>query len=130
MPRLSRGGKWVFGWSVVGANRTICVPPEAGLEYGFAPGMDVYLVRGSRTSGGFSVARRESFPAQGLLRQRIVTVGTLEGNNRLHLPEEVDVMGGERLLAVRGSGLALGFLQRGPIHELALQHPEIGVFTA
>jgi hypothetical protein len=30
---------------------------------------------------------------------------------------------------VRGSGLALGFVQRGPIYEEASRHPEIEVFS-
>ena len=33
-----------------------------------------------------------------------------------------------RLLVVRGSGRALGFLARGPIYDQALQHPELETF--
>ena len=33
------------------------------------------------------------------------------------------------LRLVRGSGLALGFIQYGPIYELALKHNEIEIFT-
>ena len=38
------------------------------------------------------------------------------------------IQSGERLLAVCGSGFALGFLQRGPIYEEALKHHEIETF--
>jgi len=44
------------------------------------------------------------------------------------LPPEVGVQVGDRLLAVRGSGLALGFLAQGPIYAAALQHSELVVF--
>jgi len=45
-------------------------------------------------------------------------------------PKTLAIQPGERLLAVRGSGLALGFLQQGPMYEEALLHPEIEVFSA
>ena len=38
MPQITKGGKWVFGWVVVGQNRQIVIPPEAYAEYGFQPG--------------------------------------------------------------------------------------------
>ena len=44
------------------------------------------------------------------------------------LPPNSSVMPGERLLAVRGSGLALGFIQRRLIYEEALKHAEIEIF--
>lgn len=42
----------------------------------------------------------------------------------------VGVRPGDRLLAVRGSGWALGFLTQGPIFDEALQHPELETFSA
>ena len=35
---------------------------------------------------------------------------------------------GDNLLVVRGSGLALGFIIRGPIVDEALKHPELEVY--
>ena len=35
---------------------------------------------------------------------------------------------GDRLLVIRGSGLALGFAARGPIVAEAKKHPELAVF--
>jgi hypothetical protein len=46
------------------------------------------------------------------------------------LPSALGFQPGERLLVVRGSGLALGFVPRGPIYEEALRHTEIEVFSA
>ena len=41
-----------------------------------------------------------------------------------------DVFAGTRLLAVRGSGLAISHIVRGPIVEEAKKHLEIEVFAA
>ena len=46
------------------------------------------------------------------------------------VPAAVGVGRGERLLVVRGSGRALGFIVRGPIYEEALKHPELMSFDA
>jgi hypothetical protein len=46
----------------------------------------------------------------------------------IDLPPDVEVKIGDRLLAVRGSGYALGFLAHGPIIEAALQHCELDAF--
>jgi hypothetical protein len=52
MPQLVKGGKWVFGWVIVGQRREIQIPPEACAEYGFQTGGRVLLLSGSRRSGG------------------------------------------------------------------------------
>jgi hypothetical protein len=44
-------------------------------------------------------------------------------------PAVVGVHPGDRLLVVRGSGRALGFVARGPILDEALKHPELEVFS-
>jgi hypothetical protein len=44
------------------------------------------------------------------------------------LPPETSVRPGDRLIAVRGSGLALGLSTQGPIYEEALKHPELEAF--
>jgi hypothetical protein len=128
MPQLAKGGKWVFGWVVVGQNREIRVPPEAWLEYGFQTRDDILLTSGSRRSGGFGIGRRDVLAGSPIL-SRTWAEGTIAGQGMVSLPQSVDVQTGERLLAVRGSGLALGFLTRGPIYEEALKHPELEIFT-
>ncbi|NTU63962.1 MAG: hypothetical protein HGB05_11335 [Chloroflexi bacterium] len=125
MPQLAPRGKWVFGWVVVGKRRTITLPPEAYREYGFQAGDDVVLLRGSKRSGGFSIGRVEKVPP--LFDKRILARGRMAQQGRVTLPPETGVQPGDRLLAVRGSGLALGLSSQGPIYELALKHPELEV---
>ena len=128
MPQLAKGGKWVFGWVVVRQDREIRVPPEAWLEYGFQIRDDILFTSGSRRSGGFGVGRREMLAGSPIL-SRTWAEGTITRQGMISLPQSVDVHPGERLLVARGSGLALGCLQRGPIYEEALKHPKLEEFN-
>jgi hypothetical protein len=94
-------------------------------EYGFQAGDEVIFLRGSKRSGGFSIGRVEKLPS--LFEKRILARGRMARQGRVTLPLETCVRPGDRLLAVRGSGLALGLSAQGPIYELALKHPELEV---
>jgi len=126
MPQLVKGGKWVFGWVIVGSGGEITIPPEAYREYGFRAGDEVVFLKGSRHSGGFGIGRADHIPI--LLRKRTLGQGKVDGSGRVIAPPDVGVQPGDRLLAVRGSGYALGLLARGPIYEEAMQHPELETF--
>jgi hypothetical protein len=127
MPQLVKGGKWVFGWVVVGPGHEVCIPPEAYAEYGFRPGDVVFFMKSSRSSGGFGLGKQEILAASPILSRRLAE-GIVTSEGLVHLPPEMAIQPGERLLVVRGSGLALGFLQRGPICDEALKHPELETF--
>lgn len=131
MPQLVKGGKWVFGWAVVGPDGSLPIPPEAWDEYGFQAGEEAILIAGSRTSGGFGVSTfrllNES-PLGPHLENRALGRGEIGQDQRVMLPAEANVQEGDRLLVARGSGLALGFLVRGPIYAEALRHTNIDLF--
>jgi hypothetical protein len=127
MPQLVKGGKWVFGWCIIGPDSEIQIPPEAFVEYGFKSGETVFITSGSRCSGGVGIGQPEKLENTPL-QLRIIGQSTISLGGRVALPSETGVQPGERLLVVRGSGLALGLLQRGPIYEKALKHPEIQTF--
>lgn len=128
MPQLVKGGKWVFGWCIVGPAGEIQIPPAAYTEYGFVTGEVVIITRGSQRSGGFGIGRQEKLANSPLL-SRFRGRATIGAAGQVVFPAETGPQPGERLLAVRGSGLALGFVQRGPIYEEALKHPEIETFV-
>jgi len=128
MPQLAKGGKWVFGWAAVGKNRQMCMPPEAYAEYGFQLGETVLIMRGSRRSSGIALGKIEKL-INSPLKSRFIGQTIIEADRRVILPPETGVSPGERLLIVRGSGLALSFLQRGPIYDEAVKHPEIEIFN-
>jgi len=49
----------------------------------------------------------------------------LDRDGSVILPPGIEAKPGDRLLAVRGSRLALGFVARGPIYKEATKHPEL-----
>jgi hypothetical protein len=131
MPRLVKGGKWAYGWAVVGPGGEITIPPEAWREFGFQDGDEAIFTPGSRRSGGFGVSTPELMAE---VREKMAGVGLRElgqgqfENGRATAPPEVSVKPGDRLLAVRGSRYGLGFVAQGPIYEEALKHPELEEF--
>ncbi len=129
MPQLGKGGKWVFGWVVVNQYLKFQVPPEAYDEYGFMSDQELVFIMGSRRSGGFGVGRIDTIYSNEYMVKRIISETSMGQNKQIALPVEMGIKPGTRLLAVRGSNLALSFLLQGPIVELALIHPEIEVFT-
>ena len=127
MPQLVKGGKWVFGWVVVGANRTLPLPPEAAAEYGFEAGDAVVLTPGSRRSGDFGVSTPTRL-ATSKVPLRTLGQSKIDADGQVILPPEIQAQPDDRLLAVRGSGTALGFIKHGPIYQEALAHPELLIF--
>jgi hypothetical protein len=146
MPQLVKRGKWVFGWCVVSVNGNVVIPPEAFDEYGFQDGKNVILMSGSKTSGGFAVTMQSRLSRSKLPVpvEEISGAGTIHIGNRLFYHTKINTGGilqiplpvlegygiktGDRLLAVRGSGLGTGFIVRGPIVQEALKHPELEIF--
>ena len=58
MPQMNRGGKFIFGVSVIGRDGLVQLPPQAVEEYSIAAEGRVYLFTGSGSTGGFCVTRR------------------------------------------------------------------------
>jgi hypothetical protein len=126
MPRLAKGGKWVYGWVLVRPQGKVTIPLEAQLAYGFRVGDEVLFLQGSRRSGGFSVGTPTQISTS--LRKRVLGHSRIGQGGQVMVPTEADVRPGDRLLAVRGSRYALGLVARGPIYEAAAQHPALEVF--
>jgi bifunctional DNA-binding transcriptional regulator/antitoxin component of YhaV-PrlF toxin-antitoxin module len=154
MPRLVKGGKYVYGWSKVGSEGRVAVPNEALAEYNLKPPCKVILMSGSRRSGGFALT------TPSLLKNSRLSV-ILDENPQLagfQLPEgetimitgkpccwvklntdscitvpletlkEYGVNPGAHLLSVRGSRLALGFCVKGPLIDEAKKHSSLTLF--
>ena len=58
MPQMNKGGKFIFGESVIHADGTVRFPTQAVDEYSIASEGKVYLFTGSRITGGFCVTRK------------------------------------------------------------------------
>lgn len=129
MPQLVKGGKWVFGWVIVGPRRELVIPPAAWDEYRFQVGDEVTFIPGSRRSGGFGLSHSRLLASMpGPLQMRVLARGHVVELGRVMVPAVVGVQPGDRLLVVRGSSQALGFVAHGPIYEEALKHPELACF--
>ncbi len=59
MPQLVKGGKNAFGWSQVGEDGKIAIPPDAFTEYHFRNSENAILMSGSNKSGGFALTTLE-----------------------------------------------------------------------
>jgi len=154
MPQLVKGGKYVYGLSVVGAGGAITIPPEALAEYGYRVGDRVIVMSGSRTSGGLAVTKTDNLEKSALRplvsdltaltkyavpqgevvrqRRRCFAWTIIGGGGSIRLPPATlaayGLKPGDRLAVGRGSHLAIAFIARGTILEEALRHPELEVF--
>ncbi len=154
MPRLVKGGKYVYGWSEVDSNGRIVVPNEALEEYGFKDTSKVIVMSASKRSGGFALTtpsllknsqlsvildKNPQLAGFQLPEGETVTVGTrtycwvkLNSKGEFFVPAETlkayGVSLGDRLLVGRGSGLALAFIAKGPIVTEAKKHSGLALF--
>lgn len=155
MPQLVKGGKYTYGWVQVGETGRILLPPEAAEEYGIQDSTNLIILPGSKKSGGFSLASRDSFSRTPMVAVLQAHPGL--GNFQLPQGSIVDYQGrpfcwvqlcdgviqvppetlqrygvqiGDRLLVIRGSDLALAFAVRGPIIDEAKKHEELAVYES
>ena len=151
MPQLVKGGKHVFGWSKVGEKGRIPIAGEAQEEYHLRPKDKVILSQGSKTSGGFSCIKEEIFRASRLsplldanshlttfrfskgvpttYKKRVFSWTEICDDGSIDLPLETlqmfGIQPGDRVLVIRGSGLGVSFIVRGPIIEEAHRHVDL-----
>ena len=55
MPQMTKGGKYTFGWSEIGENGELIFPIMAVEEYKLKKEDYIYIVSGSKQTGGFCV---------------------------------------------------------------------------
>ncbi|MFX1407559.1 MAG: hypothetical protein ACFFBW_11435 [Promethearchaeota archaeon] len=154
MPQLVKGGKYIFGWTIIKENGKIKIPEEAYFEYNFDKDKNGILISGRKTSGGFGLSSRglmEKSPIGKLLESfaeltnhqlkegEIVKIKekkyswiTIFKDKSFIISESAlksfKIKINQKLLTGRGSGLALAFIVKGPIYEEAKKHPEIPTF--
>jgi hypothetical protein len=154
MPQLVKGGKYVFGWSLVDNTGRIAIPAEAGSEYNFKSHDKILILPGSKTSKGFAITTERLIKdtifsailkdVADMADARKSIQGFVEKNNKTYAWSEIDeegcftldpailqqysVYAGDKLLAGRGSGFALAFIKQGSIVEEAQKHPELELF--
>jgi hypothetical protein len=145
MPQLGKGGKFVFGKSLIRDGFLIQFPPQAASEYGIAAEGKVYLFTGSKSTGGFCVTRMgllypskignilkdtpallhyalregEFVPYKG----RFYCWVRISPEGRIALPADtaafLHVTPGMELLSIRSSNIAFVMGAKGPLLEMA-----------
>ena len=58
MPQMNKGGKFIYGISVVCSDGGVQFPTQAIKEYRIADEGKIYLFNGSKSTGGFCVTRQ------------------------------------------------------------------------
>ena len=58
MPQMNKGGKFIFGKSLIRADGELKFPDQAIREYDITAEGKVYLFTGSKSTGGFCVSRK------------------------------------------------------------------------
>lgn len=58
MPQLGKGGKFIYGRSLIRKGSLIQFPPQAIKEYDIVSEGKIYLFTGSKSTGGFCVTRK------------------------------------------------------------------------
>jgi hypothetical protein len=59
MPQLAKGGKYVYGWILINEDFSINLPDQIITEYNIQDRNTLYLMTGSKSTGGFCVLTKE-----------------------------------------------------------------------
>lgn len=145
MPQITKGGKYIFGWSKVNDDRSIQLPQMAIDEYGITSEGKVILIPGSKTTGGFIVTKKELLLAskiRNILKEnphlsdyktgegefikykgRLYCWCSISETGRLKMNEKMievlDINIGDKLLSIRSSDIAFCMGQKGKIIKRA-----------
>lgn len=140
MPQMTKGGKYIFGWSEIGENGELIFPITAVEEYKLKKEDYIYIVSGSKQTGGFCVLTEPLLSNSKLknileenpnLADRSLREGELilyKGrkyawltlkDNSIHLSDQLmkdlEIKVGDRLLSIRSSNIAFTMGVRGSL---------------
>lgn len=155
MPQLSKGGKFVFGKSVIRKNLQIQFPSQAIEEYDITSEGKVYLFTGSKSTGGFCITRKGLLLSSKIgnilldtpdLKDYELPSGRfvqykgrhycwleISPNGQITLPKEtsdfLNLKEGMELLSIRSSDIAFTMGAKGPLLQIAADYKgDIEVF--
>ena len=154
MPQMSKGGKYIFGWSEIREDGALIFPLPAVEEYKLHQEQYIYIVSGSKQTGGFCVMSEPLLSRSKLnhilkenprLADRTLKEGELISykgrkygwltlkDNGVHispsLMQTLDIKTGDKLLAIRSSDIAFTMGAKGSLIQKANEYTgEIEVF--
>lgn len=148
MPQLNKGGKFIFGFSVIRPDLTLRLPPQTLTEYDIAKDRKIIIFTGSKVTGGFCVTNF-SLLSGSKLRHILEECGGLadgslpegdfiryKGRGYAWLPidgggmvrltpgtmESLQLHPGTELLSIRSSDIAFTMGAKGPLLDRAYQY--------
>ena len=110
---MNKGGKFIFGKSLLREDLTINLPKQAISEYDITSEGKVYLISGSKTTGGFVVTRKGWLYCWVHISEN----GTIKLTHKIL--ETLDISIGIELLSIRSSDIAFVMGVKGPLLEKA-----------
>ncbi len=117
MPQMNKGGKFIFGKSLIRDDLTIHLPTQALTEYNATAERKVYLFTGSKVTGGFCVTRK------GLLEPSKLGHILTDNPALIQLNQQIldflNLKIGMELLSIRSSDIAFTMGATGPLLERA-----------
>ena len=144
MPQMTKGGKYIFGWSKIGQNGELTFPTMAVKEYNLQEETYIYIVSGSKQTGGFCVMtepllshsklknilkENPSLAKRSLREGELITYkGRKYGwlalkENAVYLSDDLmkmlEIKVGDKLLAIRSSDIAFTMGVKGSLIEKA-----------
>lgn len=144
MPQITKGGKYIFGWSKISKNGELTFPRMAVEEYKLKEEQYVYIVSGSKQTGGFCVMTETLLSHSTLknilknnpsLAERYLGEGELIvykgrkygwlslNEDTVHLSDNLmkilDIKTGDKLLAIRSSNIAFTMGKKGELIDRA-----------
>ena len=144
MPQMTKGGKYIFGWSKIGQNGELTFPTMAVKEYNLQKETYIYIVSGSKQTGGFCVMtepllshsklknileENPSLAKRSLREGELITYkgrkyGWLALNkSEVYLSDDLmkmlEIKAGDKLLAIRSSDIAFTMGFRGSLIDKA-----------
>ncbi len=144
MPQLNKGGKYIFGWSTIKEDNTLTFPPELVKEYNLEDDNFIYIISGSKQTGGFSVTTDKLLSSSKLknilednseLKNKTLKEGELISykgrkygwlrikNNSVYIPKSLminfEMKIGDKLLSIRSSNIAFTMGIKGALIDRA-----------
>lgn len=144
MPQMTKGGKYIFGWSKIGQNGELTFPTMAVKEYNLQKETYIYIVSGSKQTGGFCVMTdpllshsklKNILKENSSLADRSLSEGELIAykgrkygwlslkENTVYLSNDLmkmlEIKVGDKLLAIRSSDIAFTMGVKGSLIEKA-----------
>ena len=152
---MNKGGKFIFGKSLIREDGVIQFPPQAVEEYDITADGRIYLFTGSKSTGGFCVTRKGLLEPSKLghiltdtpelkdytsepgmfikYKGRSYAWLEISKDGKIVLSEEMmkflQIHPGMKLLSIRSSNIAFTMGAKGPLVEESLKHDaEIPLF--